>query len=106
MDDLFNFSFSDFGAEDGSSGFDSIFNAFGGADVSNIAEQVAKFAFKQALGGGSSQSSPQQLFNSFAKQTFGGASSLGQSGSYFQLSSGQSMAQLASMIFRAHRRFM
>jgi hypothetical protein len=98
MDELFDFSSLGFGED---FGLDS-----GGEDFSGIAEQLAKFAFAQSTGSGSSQAVPRQLAHVFARQLFAGRNAPTDIGGYFGLSSGQSMARLASMIMRANRRFL
>jgi len=110
MDDLFDFSFPGFeGFSDSLSGFDSIFGGLNlslGEALPDLAEQAARFALARALGGRSSGNPGRQLLNSFARSAFGGSSRGFQSGSYFQISQGQSMAQLAAMISRASQRFL
>jgi hypothetical protein len=110
MDDLFDFSFSGFGGFSDLFSGDSIFSSDGegsGDGFSTIAQQVAKFALTQALAGGSNVAqSGQHLATSFARQAFNSAAPSDQPDSYFGVSSGQTMAMLASMISRAGRRFL
>jgi len=110
MDDLFDFSFPGFeGFSDALSGLSSI---LGGVGLSfdeilpDLVEQAARFALARALGERLSGNPGRQLLNSFARSAFGGSSRGFQSGSYFQVSQGQSMAQLAAMINRAGQRFL
>ncbi len=98
MDELFDFASLDFG---GDFALD-----LGEGDFSTVAEQLTKFAFAQATGTGSSEGAPRQLANQFARQLFAGRRAPEPTGGYFGLSNGQSMARLASIIFRAQRRFL
>lgn len=98
MDDLFDFSSLDF-----SGGFDLGLNEEG---FSNLAEQLTKFAFTQVAGTKSSQPAARQMANLFARQLFATRNAPAVNGGYFGVSNGQSMAKLASIIFRAHRRFL
>lgn len=97
MADFFDFSFPVL------EGLDGIFSGLG-EEMPNIAEEVVKLALNQSFGRTSSHSTVQQLLRGFASGAFSGQSAIPKNASYFQLSQGQNMAQLAAAILRAQRR--